>query len=218
MRVLDLFCGAGGASMGYRRAWPGAEITGVDIAEQPNYPFAFVRADALTYPVDEFDFVHASPPCQAYTTMSNRWRGSGGAADSHDSLIGAVRSRLRESRYVIENVPGARSEMDGLTVTLTGGMFGLGVHRPRIFESFRPIMAPPRAPSPTGVIGVYGSLDGRRLYTRKDGTELRAAASLEQASRAMDIDWMNWLELREAIPPAYTEFIGNQLLARMDAP
>jgi DNA (cytosine-5)-methyltransferase 1 len=94
-RVLDLFCGAGGAAMGYHRAWPDAEIVGVDINPQPRYPFAFMRMDVglATSLIDPetFDFIHASPPCQAHTTMSNRWRGQGGAADSHTDYIATVR-------------------------------------------------------------------------------------------------------------------------------
>lgn len=211
MRILDLFCGAGGASMGYHRAWPDAQIVGVDIADQPRYPFEFVRADAMTFPTDGFDFVHASPPCQHYTTMSNRWRGKGGKADGHDDLIAATRNRLTGHVYVIENVPGARAEMSGWTITLTGGMFGLGVHRPRLFELSHPILSLPPSESPDGLLGVYGSLDGRRLWTRADGSELRAPSTLAEAQAAMGVDWMGWDELRESIPPAYTEFIGGEL-------
>lgn len=137
-RLLDLFCGAGGCSVGYARA--GFDVVGVDIEPHPDYPFDFIEADALEilfmlangdgvsiYGHLWPDAVHASPPCQAYTTMSNRWRGAGGKADEHVELIAVVRERLRSAGvpYVIENVPGAKRDMRS-PLTLTGGMFGLG--------------------------------------------------------------------------------------------
>ena len=214
--MLDLFCGAGGCSVGYMRGFTAAgldvHITGVDLAAQPNYPYRFVQADAMTYPLDGFDFIHASPPCQAFTTMSNRWRGKGGAADSHVDLIAATRERLEAAGvpWVMENVAGAKSAMRN-AFTLTGGMFGLGVHRPRLFESSEMVMLHSKVGPPTGAIGVYGKLDGRRVWTRADGTEQRAPRTLEEAREAMGIDWMEWDELRESIPPAYTEFLAGQI-------
>lgn len=199
--------------MGYHRA--GFEPVGVDIRPQPRYPFEFHQADALAFPLDGFDAIHASPPCQAYTSMSNRWRGSGGRADRHADLIAATRDRLDEwggGPWVIENVPGARRVMRA-TVTLTGGMFGLRVHRPRIFESNVLIMIPPPAPPPRDSVGVFGGHhDGRLLWRRKDGTEQRAAATLEEAQRAMGMPWADWRGCAEAIPPAYTEWIGRRLM------
>lgn len=214
-RVLDLFCGAGGAGVGYHRAWPDAEIVGVDLHPQPRYPFTLFRGDVLlamqVIDVDSFDFIHASPPCQAHTTMSNRHRGRGGRADSHVDYIDTVRRWIVASGkpYVIENVPGAR-RMLRHPVTLTGGMFGLGVERPRLFECSFPVVVPPfsKVPNP---IGVYGAKhDGRRLRTRKDGSEQRAARTLEEGRQAMGIDWMEWRELAESIPPAYTEWLARQ--------
>lgn len=212
MKLLDLFCGAGGASVGYARA--GFSVTGVDIAGHPDYPFDLLEMDALTAmldDLDEFDAIHASPPCQAFTTMSNRWRGAGGRADEHPSLIAPVREALQAwgGPYVIENVPGARAQMVE-PFMLHGGMFGLGVYRPRLFESnFRVSVV--GAVKPRDPLGVYGKLDGRRLFTRKDGSVQRAAKTLDEARSAMGIDWMRWEDLTEAIPPAYTEFIGRQL-------
>lgn len=213
MRLLDLFCGAGGAAVGYYRAGF-TEIVGVDIKPQPRYPFRFVQADALKSPVrlEDFDAIHASPPCQAHTTMSNRWRGQGGVADSHQDLIAPTRALLQASGvpYVIENVPGAPLRA---TVRLHGGMFGLGVHRPRLFETSVAILASQAAPvrSP---LGVYGRQpDGRLLWRRADGSEQRAARGVDEAADAMGIDWMDWRELAESIPPAYTEHIGRQLIA-----
>jgi len=206
--------------MGYHRA--GFDVVGVDIRPQPNYPFTFVRADALEYlstryqPI--FDAIHASPPCQAYTGMSNRWRGKGGVADQHEDLIPATRELILELGlpYVIENVPGARHSLEQPYV-LTGEMFGLGVHRPRLFETSFGMLVPQKPPPHPASIGVYGQRpDGRLLWQRVDGTQQRAAVSLEQAQRAMGVDWMNWREVAESIPPAYTEFIGTQLLAHVN--
>lgn len=210
-RILDLFSGAGGAAMGYHKVFPDAEIVGVDINPQPNYPFKFVKGDALTYPTEGFDLIHASPPCQAYTTMSAKHRGKGTAADQHQELIPQVRDRLKQSgaHWVLENVPGARRDMIAPTV-LQGGQFNLGVHRPRLFDSSFPIeqLPPTKAKDP---VGVYGKLDGRRLYTRSDGSELRAAKGIKAGREAMGIDWMNDKELAESIPPAYTMHIGMSL-------
>jgi DNA (cytosine-5)-methyltransferase 1 len=213
-RLLDLFCGAGGASVGYHRA--GFDVVGVDINPQPDYPFEFHRADALTFPLDWFDTIHASPPCQGYTTMSNRHRGQGGKADSHGELIDATRWRLTMSGlpWVIENVAGARSQMQN-PVTLSGGAFGLGVERPRLFESSVPLTVP-KYVKVADPIGVYGRHhDGRRLFTRRDGSSQWAAKTLAEGQSAMGIDWMPWASLTESIPPAYTEFIGAQLLAHL---
>ena len=207
-RLLDLFCGAGGCSVGYHRA--GFDVVGVDINPQPNYPFEFHQADALSFPLDGFDAIHTSPPCQGYTTMNNRH------ASSIPQLIDETRSRLAWAGvpYVIENVPGAKSAMRS-PVELTGEMFGLGVHRPRLFESNVLLLAAPRPPRQPSPAAVYGRNDGRRLWTRADGSELRVA-DLESGSAAMDVDWMTWDELREAIPPAYTEWIGRQLAAHLE--
>lgn len=241
MRLLDLFCGAGGCSVGYHRA--GFEVVGVDLHPQPNYPFTFLQADALAvlrcaesgrcYPwegrwglcVDQFDAIHASPPCQAFTQMSARWRGKGGPTDDHPNLIPETRRLLEATGlpYVIENVVGAKDHMR-TDLMLHGGMFGLGVHRPRRFECNWPVMGTdgPRVPFP---IGVYGARpDGRTTYRYRNAGNyiagqpgsakkslIRAARSIEEAREVMGIDWMTWPEIKEAIPPAYTEFIGHQL-------
>ena len=203
--------------MGYHRA--GFEVVGVDIVDQPEYPFAFVRGDALNPPLDlsAFDVIHASPPCQAYTTMSNRWRGAGGLADERMDLIPQTRQMLEESGvpWVIENVRG--SGLEGFT--LTGEMFGLGVHRPRVFESSWLILAPQKPPPSRDAVGVYGKHhDGRELWTRKDGSQLRAPKTMAEGKEAMGVDWMDdWHGLKEAIPPAYTEWIGERLMAYIDS-
>jgi DNA (cytosine-5)-methyltransferase 1 len=232
-RLLDLFCGAGGAAMGYHRA--GFEVVGVDIVEQPRYPFEFVQADALEFlrgnPPDwtlgigdDFDAIHASPPCQAFTQMSARWRGKGTKADEHVDLLTPTLELLRPLKipWVVENVQGAKHHMNA-TLTLHGGMFGLGVHRPRFFESNILLLAP-KSRQTTSPIGVYGTKpDGRTTYRyRNNGNYkgkslIRAAKSIEEAREVMGIDWMTWEEIREAIPPAYTELIGHQLLQHIRA-
>jgi len=216
-RLLDLFAGAGGCSVGYDLA--GFDVVGVDIEPHPDYPFALIVEDALevlgrpAY-LAKFDAIHASPPCQARTTMSNRWRGKGGRADEHINLIPEVRDALLQwgGPYVIENVPGARRDVRH-PITLHGGMFGLGVYRPRLFECNWPAMAY-KAPAPADPVGVYGATpDGRRLMTRADGSEQRAARSLEEAQQAMGTPWMtDFRDIAESVPPHYCEFLGRQLL------
>lgn len=230
-RLLDLFCCAGGAARGYHEA--GFEVVGVDIDPQPHYPYEFHQAAALAvlavltdgqkwrgFRLEDFDAIHASPPCQASTTMSNRHRGKGGKADSHVNLIAPTQTLLRMTGvpYIIENVPGAkRSLVD--PVTLTGGMFGLGVHRPRLFESNIALTTPPKAQPPRPAVGVYGKApDGRLLWRRSDGSEQHAASSVAEACEAMGIDWpVTWREVAESIPPAYTEHLGRQIIAALVA-
>lgn len=221
-KALDLFCGAGGAAMGLHRA--GFDVVGVDIKPQPRYPFPFIQADALVPPVrlSDFDLVWASPPCQAFTQMSARWRGRGGKADSHLDLLTPTIAWLRgqDVPWIIENVVGASRAMPGAT-KLHGGQFGLGVHRPRLFLSSFYVMAP-QARQTRDPLGIYGRRpDGRRLFTRKsmNGTSssLRAARSVSEACGAMGIDHMaEWREVCEAIPPAYSEHLGRYALAALN--
>jgi DNA (cytosine-5)-methyltransferase 1 len=217
VKLLDLFCGAGGAGMGYHRA--GFEVVGVDIQPQPDYPFKFHQADAMTYPLDGFDAIHASPPCQAFTQMSARWRGKGTKADEHPDCLTPTLCRFRELSvpWVIENVPGAVTLM-GRVLRLHGGMFGLGVHRPRLFAS-NILLLSMHAEQTKSPLGVYGKVDGRTTYRyRNNGNYkgkslIRAWKSVEEGQRAMGIDWTNDARaIAEAIPPAYTQFIGEQLL------
>lgn len=163
--------------------------------------------------LNTFDVVHASPPCQGYTTMSVK---HAKARAEWPKLIGQVREKLQAwgGVYVIENVVGAKRDMRN-PIKLSGGMFGLGVDRPRLFESNFPLTAPKHV-KPASIVGVYGRHhDGRRLWTRADGSILRAARTLEEGQAAMGIDWMNWADLTEAIPPAYTEHIGRQLVSQV---
>jgi DNA (cytosine-5)-methyltransferase 1 len=215
VRILDLFCGAGGAAMGYHRAFPDAEIVGVDINPQPRYPFHFVQADAMTFPLDGFDFVHASPPCQHWSDLARR----NGNAQAHPKLIDPIRKRLictSPSPYVIENVEGAPLRDP---VMLCGTMFpGLRVLRHRLFECSFPVGVPPHGKHPLVFTydkrkAHYGRLDQDTSFVQVTGG---GNCTVANKRAAMGIDWMTGAELNEAIPPAYTEWIGNQLKGLYD--
>jgi len=202
MRLLDLFCGAGGAAMGYHRAGFD-EIVGIDINPQPRYPFTFIQADALEPPVrlGAFDLIHASPPCQAYSvaTLDN---------SKHPDLIELARLLIQHKPYVIENVVGA--PLDGY-LRLCGSMFGLQIQRHRYFEMSFPAWSPPCS---------HNWKDGRPWTVTGDGGGHKSAHSwkpgpLEQWQELMGMPWtQRKAEISEAIPPAYTEYIGEQFLAQ----
>ena len=210
MRLLDLFCGAGGAAVGYHRAGF-SEIVGVDIKPQPRYPFRFVQGDAIKYLSDnwvKFDVFHASPPCQRWS-IGNRPQRS---AEKHHDFIAPTRRWFRGIRrpWVIENVRLAPMEN---AILLCGTMFDLKVFRHRLFESKHLLLAPAhsRHDGSTGAHRGYSTLrSGRNGFICVAGHNFEFQA----AADAMRIDWMKarW-ELAEAIPPAYTEYIGRQLLA-----
>jgi DNA (cytosine-5)-methyltransferase 1 len=212
--LLDLFCGAGGAAMGYHRA--GFDVVGVDINPQPHYPFEFIQADAMTWSLAGFDAIHASPPCQGYVQWQNLNAERYGNRVDHPQLIEPVRAKLRATGlpYVIENVPGAPVTRMSM---LCGTMFGLNLRRHRFFESDILLLDHPRCRHRGTELAVYGKLDGRRIWTRKDGSEVRAVKTLPEAREVMGIDWMTtWDEIREAVPPAYTHHIGRQLLDALE--
>ena len=200
--------------MGYHRA--GFEVVGVDHCPQPRYPFEFHRADALDFLSEhgaEFDVIHASPPCQAYTGMRRITLSRFGTAPEHPDLIAATRMALRATgrAYVIENVQG--SPLYTLII-LCGAALGLShLARHRHFESNVLLFAPPcQHRRNEYTIGVYGSRpDGRRVSYRRHKL-CRVANSLEEARVEMGIDWMTWDEITQAIPPVYTEYIGHQLM------
>ena len=212
-RLLDLYCCAGGAAMGYHRA--GFDVVGVDIAFQKNYPFEFHQADALEFLAahgHEFDAIHASPPCQNYSTLTRGNRGRGEARD-HPDLVGVTRTALESTGlpYVIENVTSAPLRADA---TLCGLMFGLKVFRHRLFEAGGWVLTPPAHPSHKGHRvagwnhGVKHEGDMFAVYGAGGGK-----GAVHQWQDAMGIYHTDdRRELAEAIPPAYTEHIGKQLI------
>lgn len=216
MRILDLFCGAGGAAMGYHRAFPDAEIVGVDINPQPHYPFTFEQGDVMDLTsgyINTFDLVHASPPCQRYSDLARR----NGNGHEWPDLIDPVRQYLHGAgrHYVIENVEGAPL-ID--PVMLCGTMFPrLRVLRHRLFESSFPIPTPTHPRHPLVFTHDkrkphYGQLDQNIAFVQVTGGGNCTAANKRDA---MDVWWMTGAEANEAIPPAYTEWIGHQYAAVM---
>jgi DNA (cytosine-5)-methyltransferase 1 len=214
LKALDLFCGAGGAAMGLHRA--GFDVTGVDIRPQPRYPFRFIQADALSYPLEGFDLIWASPPCQGYTAM----RFAPGARGAR-KLIGSIRNRLLETRalWVIENVEAARWAMRD-PVLLCGSMFGLGaqgcqLRRHRLFEANFPIITLPCAHDSRPVIGIFGGHARRRAASAggRGTRDIWIGGHKAAASAAMGIDHMTLAELSEAIPPVYSLHVARSAIA-----
>lgn len=207
-KLLDLFCGGGGAAVGYHRA--GFDVLGVDLKPQRDYPFQFMLGDALDVLTDpefvrQFDVIHASPPCQMHSITANLARAQGKQA-SAINLIPPTRVALigTQQTYVIENVPGSPLHSP---VVLCGSSFGLRVRRHRLFESNVLLTGLPCDHRAQGrPVGVYGSPNDD---IPSGG---RTARNLEDGQDAMGIDWLPWSRLKEAIPPAYTEWIGKQLL------
>lgn len=211
MKLLDLFCGAGGAAMGYHRA--GFEVMGVDINRQPRYPFSFLQADALAMLDDcdflrQFDVIHASPPCQAYSITKAVTAKYG---REHPKLIEPVREKLAQTGrwYVIENVMGAPLRC---AIVLCGAQFGLRTYRHRVFESNLLLLSSPckhlhkaktcrqgRRPAEHEFICVTGNFSGAEI-----------------GRQAMGIDWMTRAELTQAIPPVYTQYIGQQFINALE--
>jgi DNA (cytosine-5)-methyltransferase 1 len=207
MKLLDLYCGVGGASVGYARA--GFEVTGIDLKHGKRYPYTYVRADVLEIIKDidylrQFDVIHASPPCQTHS-ITQHLRNAQGKSTNKIDLIPQTRQALIESgvNYIIENVPGSPL-ID--PVQLCGSSFGLKVRRHRLFESNMLIKGSVCNHKLQGrPIGVYGSLNDE---IPKGG---KTATTIDEARKAMDMDWAIWTELVEAIPPAFTQYLGEQI-------
>ena len=235
-KLLDLFCGAGGAAVGYQLA--GFEVVGVDINHQPHYPFEFHQADALEFPLDGFDAYHASPPCQGYIYATKKYRNQG---KEYPLLIEPIREILLKTGkpYVIENPIGAPLRNP---IRLCGISFGLQVLRHRLFESNIGILEPPHIKHEIFIYngtaeavwtGGYntGGFGNKELakqlneqYKKTMKSKYYCVAGhganspdykLESWQKAMGIDWMNKKELVESIPPAYTEYIGRYLMQQM---
>jgi DNA (cytosine-5)-methyltransferase 1 len=214
--LIDVCSKAGGAAMGYHRA--GFEVVCIDIEPQPNCPFEFIQADILTFDLGALVrrtgavALHGSPPCQLFCAY--RRRGSG-VGDSYLNLIPNVREKFRATGllYLIENVPGAASELVD-PVQLCGSSFGLDVRRHRLFESNAELTAPP----------CDHSWQTPRFTPASNRVNLRSTVEigvyripLAVQRAAMGIDWMTLGELSEAIPPAYTEHLGLQVLDQLEA-
>lgn len=204
--LLDLFCGGGGAAMGYHRA--GFDVVGVDINPQPRYPFAFIEADAMEvlrdHDLSGYHAIHASPPCQRYSYgVRNK--------DRHPDLLGEVRDLLNMTLlpWVIENVPGAPMRAD---YVLCGSQFELpGLRRHRLFETswhgFELVQPCVHTDKVVSVCGHGIPSWNRELWDYPTCSEYN-----KLSQNAMGIDWLSRGLLSEAVPPAYTEFIGRRLM------
>lgn len=210
-KLLDLFSGSGGSGEGYRIA--GFDVVGVDLVNQKHNPHTFIQGDVFELAQDlidsgEFDAIHASPPCQAYTTLKARQNGK-----EYPKLIEPTRELLEGSGlpHIIENVEGSPL-IDPLM--LCGSMFGLGaaeliLRRHRLFETSFYVPQPPDVCRGRKAGGVYGHLDNKRRIGK--GTKF----NIDEAKEAMGIDWMPVKNLVQAIPPAYTLYIGKYLLEEL---
>lgn len=222
MRILDLYCGAGGAAVGYNRA--GFEVVGVDINPQPNYPFTFIQGDALEildnllkgigifvdgelFYLSDFDAIHASPPCQHSSALT---KGTNFGKFEYLDFIPATRIKLIATGlpFVIENVQGAQMRRD---VTLCGEMFGLAVIRHRYFECNFTIWQPDHIKHRGRVAGMRHGVwyEGPYFAVYGDGG---GKGTVKQWQEAMDMHWTSVRkEIAEAIPPRYTEYVGSYL-------
>lgn len=215
--------------MGYHLA--GHTVIGVDIDPQPRYPFEFIRADAMTFPLEGFDFVHASPPCQRFSQLTHVHGHH--HREKHPDLIAGIRKRLEETGvpYAIENVIGSPLRTP---VKLCGSMFAetFQLRRHRLFETSFPVAQRKcQHKAQPFTVGVYGHT-GQGANRRRDAfvsrtpvkdwrdpvpAERGMANSLSDWKVAMGIDWMTAKELSQAIPPTYTKYIIEQYEAQGEA-
>ncbi len=221
-RLLDLYCCEGGAAVGYHRA--GFDVVGVDHVQQARFPFAFVQADALEYLAAhgiEFDAIHASPPCQAYSSLKNirRFR-----SKKHPALISTTLALLEATGkpYILENVPGAHLKTH---VVLCGSMFGLGawcdgafhqLRRHREFACSFFFLMGLQCQHVGRPVGVYGNGGAHRRIKDQPGINGFTGNAAERRS-AMGIDWMTRYGLSQAVPPAYTDYLGCRLRKTLGA-
>jgi DNA (cytosine-5)-methyltransferase 1 len=226
-RLVDLFCCAGGAAKGYHDA--GFEVVGVDIEPQPDYPYEFHQADALTFPLDGFDAAHGSPPCQGYTPL-NAYNHA-----TYPDLVAATRAKFEASGlpYVIENVPQApmphADTLDGAhAVLLCGPMFGLKVYRERLFElGGGAYAAQPPHKDHIWLCARNGYLPTPEKPFMSIHGGKHSRAWQRAAAECLDVPWMiarpgmdaltaSVREVCEAIPPAYTRYVGAALLGALE--
>lgn len=209
-RLLDLYCCQGGAGMGYHLA--GFDVTGVDIEPQPRYPFTFIQGDALEYVAahgHEYDAIHASPPCQRYSVQTNPLY-----RNNHPDLIAPTRELLQATGkpYVIENVENARRLLVN-PLKLCGSMFGLDLWRHRYFEIYPDVlMLTPTCNHSNEPVLITGTT------RRKPERGGRFEYTVQQCRDAAGCEWMSRVGLDEAIPPAYTQYIGAYLLEAIGIP
>lgn len=204
LKALDLFCCAGGASLGLHQA--GFEVTGVDIDPQPHYPFNFIQADALVVDLSGYDFIWASPPCQQYSTSAMQFRLNG---KEYPDLIAATRDRLIETGlpYIIENVPNAPLLNP---VMLCGAMFGLRTYRHRLFESNYKLITPEHPP--------HIAKNTKMGRKPKDGEFIQYVGHFSGVSLVKEMTGcfhMNQYELAQSIPPHYSKYLVEQLLDKI---
>ena len=216
--LLDLFCGAGGAAMGYHRA--GFRVTSVDLKKRPNYPFNFIQGDAIEYLKQhgwKYQVIHGSPPCQGYSahTKDNSQFVGYSKGKQEPKLIYAMRENIPDGvTYVIENVMGAKDELVN-PIMLCGSMFGLPISRHRLFESNELIMVPPH-PKCNGIAKRYSELHGIDYRDMSVTGKGRRAGTSQRWMEIMDITWpMTQSEIVESIPHAYTKLIGEQIISNL---
>lgn len=213
LRALDLFCSAGGASMGLHQA--GFDVTGVDILPQKNYPFRFIQGDALTADLTGYDLVWASPPCHDHSKITGRNRKAKGPHGTGWMLEATIRRlQVSDTYWIVENVEGAEWPADVFRVLLCGSMFALDVRRHRYFATNFAMLAPScehgRQPAK------FRTLDSRRKGALASCVgvhgHLNYPGEFKLRCDAMQIDWMTTAELSQAIPPAYSRWLAQKFL------